>query len=382
MTDKAIVDLLRQLIKIDSQNPPGNEAKIIALIRGYLKKIGVKSRIYEFKKNRPNLVCEIKSRNRRRKILLTPHVDTVPALGRWKFGPFSGKIHKGRIYGRGASDCKVNVAAALYLIKYLRENKIVLNNLDLIFAFCADEETGSYLGTIPLMKKLNNIDYGIVLDADEFDIVIAQKGLLHLRVEIFGKEAHGAYPERGVNAIDKAVKILNSLLDKQFACKKHPLLIKPTLNIGKIEGGSKVNVVAGKCSFDIDIRWLPSMTKKQIINRIKSLIKKQKARYKITVLAEQDPIEIDRNSFLIKNLKTILKGRGIRPTLKASFGATVINFLTDKGIEAFAFGFGSRKCAHATDEYVKLDNLREGVGVLKDYLRTLDEALCNISVQD
>jgi succinyl-diaminopimelate desuccinylase len=364
--------LLQALIKIDSRNPPGNESKIIAFIAGYLRRLGVSFKIYEFKRNRPNLVCTIPSRSKRRKLLFTPHVDTVPVTGSWRFGPFSGTIHQGKLYGRGATDCKVNVAVALALIAALKENKISLRNLDLVFAFCADEETGSHYGTIPLAKHFKSIDYGVVLDSDDFNIIVAQKGLLHLRVELTGKEAHGAYPQCGTNAVTKAVYILKEILDKGFTYTAHPLLKKPTLNIGRFCGGDKVNIVAGFCFFELDIRYLPSMNEKEIVSKIESIIQKQKIPYKIKIMAHQGPIEISKELVPIKVLRKVLAEHRIKSNLSPSFGATVINFLKEQGIESFAFGFGSKGNAHTKNECIKISNIHKGVEVLVDYVQRLD----------
>jgi len=367
------INLLQKLIKIDSQNPPGNERKIIYFIRDYLSNLGVASRVYEFKKDRLNLICKLTSKNSRKKILFTPHVDTVPATGKWQRHPLSAKIHKGRVYGRGATDCKVNVAAALSLVKKLKEEKTVLKNIDLIFAFTGDEETGSRNGIIPLAKYLKGIDYGVVLDSDEFDIIVAQKGLLHLRVELFGKEAHGAHPDEGVNAVQKGVFILNEILTRKFPFAAHTLLKKPTVNIGRFDGGDKVNIVAGYAFFDIDIRYLPGMKEKDIIRRIEKIIKKQKIKYKIKILAHQEPIEIDKNIPAIKILRSILKKNKIEGALSPSFGATVITFLKDVGVDSFSFGFGSKGNAHIKNESVKIDNLNKGVKILSDYIKQLDD---------
>ncbi|MCM8831798.1 MAG: ArgE/DapE family deacylase [Candidatus Omnitrophica bacterium] len=373
MKNNEVIKLLQNLIRIDSQNPPGDERKIVDFIKHYLDKLGVSSKIYVFKKNRPNLVCKILSKNSSKKLLFAPHIDTVPGGRGWKFLPFSGKIYKKRIYGRGATDCKVNVAACLALIKNIVTKKIKLKNLDLIFAFCGDEETGSRYGIIPLLKYLKNIDWAVVLDSDDFNIVVAQKGLLHLRIELFGKEAHGAYPERGLNAILKAVDILKKIESQKFTFKIHPLLKRPTINIGKIFGGDKVNIVAGYCFFELDIRYTPFITKEKIIKKIESIIKKEKIKYKIKILAHQEPIQIDKKIFPIKILKKVLVKHKIKSKLIPSFGATVINFLKDKNIETFSFGCGTKGQAHTKDEYVKIDNLLKGVKILEDYVKTLDE---------
>lgn len=369
---KELLRLAQDLISIDSQNPPGDEREIITFIKSYLKKLSVNPTIYTFEKDRPNLICALKSRSSKKRLILTPHVDTVPAGSNWRFEPFSGRIYKGKLYGRGATDCKGNVAVALSLIKKLKETNTVLQNLDLVFAFCADEETGSHYGIIPLLKLLKSIDYGLVLDGDDFDIVVAQKGLLHVRLELFGKEAHGAFPERGINAIEYGVRIVYELLHKKWAYKIHSLLKKPTLNIGRFAGGDKVNIVAGHCFIELDIRYIPSMDKKVILSDIVRIIKKYPVKYKVKILAHQKPIEIDKNNFLIRILQQTLKEKGIHSKLKPSFGATVINFLKDEGIEGFAFGFGTKGQAHAKNEYVKIANLTKGVEVLAGYVQALD----------
>lgn len=376
---KEAVRLLQQLIKIDSQNPPGDERKIINFIKNYLKKEGVKSRIFEFRKKRPNLVCSIKSKNSLKKILFTPHVDTVPASKRgWQFSPFSGKIHKARVYGLGATDCKVNVAVSLALIKELKKKRVKLDNLDLVFAFTADEETGSYYGTIPLVKALKKIDYGVVLDANEFNIIVAQKGLLHLRVEVFGKEAHGAYPDRGINAIEKSINILSDIKKHKFKHKAHHLLKRPTLSVGRFSGGEKVNIVAGHAFFELDIRYLPFMKKDKIMADLERIIKKHKVKYRIKILAQQGPIEINKKNFLIEAMRKVLKNNKIKSKLTASFGATVINFLEQQKIQTFSFGFGTKAQAHAKNEYVKISNVYKGVKVLEEYVKSIDKYLAKV----
>ncbi|MDD5070243.1 MAG: M20 family metallopeptidase [Candidatus Omnitrophica bacterium] len=370
----ATVKLLQKLIRIDSYNPPGNEKQIINFIADYLDDLNIKYDLYEFKKNRPNLVCRLDSLNSKKKLLFTPHVDVVPALGKWKYPPLSAKVVNGKIYGRGATDCKVNVAACLALINRLVQGG-QLKSLDILFAFCVDEETGSHYGTIPLMKKLKNIDFGVVLDADDFNVIIAQKGMLHLKVELFGKASHGAFPELGINAIEKAASIINDFKAFDFACRRHKLLRLPTISVGTFRGGDKVNIVADYACFEVDIRYLPGMAKKEIIDCLKKIIQKQTIKYKISVLADQLPIEINRDSFLIKALKPVLKKRKIPLKLRPSFGATVLNYLSDQGIESFSFGFGSIGQAHTVNENVSVENVCLSGDLLFEYVKMIDSKL-------
>lgn len=369
------IAILQDLVRIDSQNPPGDERAIAEYIRAFVRRIGLKPRTYEFVKKRPNIVCRLASKTAKKTLLLTPHIDTVPAGGGWRYPAFEGRVVAGKLYGRGATDCKVNAAVLLACMQRLASAKGALRNLNVLCAFTADEETGSYAGMRPLIQKLKHIDYGMILDADACDIVIAQKGLLHVRVELFGKEAHGAYPDRGVNAIEKAARVITALTAQPFAYAPHPLLIKPTVNIGCIQGGKKVNMVAGACAFDIDIRWLPSMTHAGIIKIIKECIRAESIKYKITVLSSQKPFEMETNTKLIQAYTQVLRAHKIKPQLKASFGATVINFVADRGIEVFATGFGTRGQAHTVNEHARITHLVKGADVLYDYILTFDKNL-------
>jgi succinyl-diaminopimelate desuccinylase len=123
---KRLVKLTQKLIRIDSQNPPGDEARIAGFVKNYLAKLGLKTKIYEFKKRRSNAVAVLPGINKKYNLLITPHLDTVPYGKNWHFNPFLGKIYRGKIYGLGATDCKGNLASALEAINSLVEDKIII----------------------------------------------------------------------------------------------------------------------------------------------------------------------------------------------------------------------------------------------------------------
>lgn len=367
---KRLIKLTRDLIRINSENPPGDESEISAFVNSYLRKLGLKVRVYEFKKKRPNVVGILEGRNKKHSLLLTPHLDTVPAGKSWHFNPFSAAISGGKIYGLGATDCKANLACGLEAIKSIIENKIKLD-YNLVFAATADEECGSGLGLAPLLNKgILKPDAAVVLDSDDFDIVITQKGLIHLKVKIQGKKAHGAYPWRGINAIDIAIKILNGLKSRRLVYKKNAYLKAPTLNIGTIRGGDKVNVVADWCEFELDFRFLPGESAKEIINKLKNIIQRYSRNFKIEIEGIQEPYQIGRGHILVKSLLKAAKKTKVRSRIKGSEGATVITFFQNKNIPALATGFGSSGCAHIADEYVKIDNLYKGALVLEEFIKS------------
>lgn len=367
---KRLIRLTRKLIGIDSQNPPGDELCIAQFVKEYLMDIGIKAGIYEFKRRRANVVAKLKGRNRQRSLLITPHLDTVPCGRNWRFNPFSGAIDKGRIYGLGATDCKGNLAVSMEAMNSLLEDKIILD-YNLIFAATADEETGSHLGLIPLLEKgIIKPDVAVVLDADNFNLIITQKGLLHLKVKIPGKRAHGAYPWRGINAIDIAVNMLKDLKGLKIPYPKNKYLRPPTLNIGTIKGGDKVNVVADYCEFELDLRFLPRMKEKKILREIKNVLKKHSRRFKIEIKGFQKPCAIERNHPLVNYLIKAMKKIKIIPRIKGSEGATTITFFQNKKIPAVATGFGASGCAHIADEHAEVSNLYKGALVLEEFLKT------------
>jgi succinyl-diaminopimelate desuccinylase len=366
---KRLIKLTQDLIGIDSQNPPGDENRIASFVKGYLKKMGIRAKIYEFKKNRFNVVAIIPGINNSRRLLITPHLDTVPAGKNWQRHPLHSKTSGNKIYGLGATDCKGNLASALEAINSLVEDKIVLK-YNLIFAATADEESGSGFGLIPLLDKaILKPDAALVLDCDDFDIIVAQKGLMHVKVKIEGKKAHGAYPWLGINAIDKSLDILNEIRKYKFSYKKNKYLRSPTMNIGTIKGGDKVNVVADWCEFELDLRFLPGMSAKGLLERIEKIIRSHTQKFKIEIEGIQKPYTIEKNHPLIKFLKKAMKKNRIIPRQQGSEGATVISFFQNKKIPAIATGFGCEGQAHVADEYVTVDNLYKGSRVLVEFLK-------------
>lgn len=366
---KRLLVLLQKLVRIDSQNPPGNEEAIAVFVSNYLKRLKIKSKIYAFKPKRSNVVALLPGKSSAHTLLITPHLDTVPAGKNWSLAPFAGTIRNKRLYGLGATDCKVNLAVALEALNSLVEEKVILD-YNLVFAATADEESGSGLGLLPLLNKgILKPSAAVVLDSDDFDIIVAQKGLIHLKVRIKGRRAHGAYPWRGINAIDISLKILEELKARQFVYQKNQYLHPPTINIGTIRGGDKVNIVADWCDFELDFRFLPGMSAQNLIRQLRKLIGKYTAKFKIEIEGIQKPYTITEAHPLVKGLSQAMRRCRISPRIKGSEGATTISFFKEKNIPAVATGFGSGNCAHVADEYVKIDNLYKGARVLEYFLK-------------
>ncbi len=376
---KRLLEIICRSIQIDSQNPPGNEIKVAEYVKKNMAPLGMELKIYTFKPHRPNLVYTLKGTWPRAKaakeaLLLTPHYDTVPFGTGWKYHPLSGKVVGGKIFGRGASDDKANLAVNMEVLHSVVEDGVRFKR-DIIFAATADEETGSHWGIKPLLeKKILRPKNALILDSDEFYTIICQKGLIHCRVTIFGKKAHAAYNWRGVNAIEVASRIIKKLIDHQFKFKKHPILRPPTKNIGKISGGDKVNMVADSCEFALDMRYLPGMNPHRIMNEVKTIIRTETKNFKVVIDDWQLPYEISANDPLVKTYVNTAKKLKIHADVRGSEGATVISFFKKQGIPAFATGYGTKGTAHTTDEYCEIEKLVQGARLLEQFLKDYDNS--------
>ena len=372
-----LVKLTQKLLQFDSVNPPGNELAVSRFIEKDLRSLGLEVKTVSYAKNRPNVIATLKGTWPRKKaaaeaILITPHIDTVPFGQGWKFNPTGGTIHAGKIYGRGASDDKGNAAVGMEVLRSLVEDGVKLQR-DIVYAATVDEETGSHQGIRPLLEKgVLRPKVALITDSEEFDCIIAQKGLFHCRVQIFGKKAHGAYNWRGISAIEIAAKVINRLKEHQFKFKKHPLLVPPTKNIGTIRGGDKVNMVADFCEFALDIRFMPGMTAAGVLKEVKSIIAKETKKFKVIIDDSQKPYELDPKHPFVKTYVDVCRKMGFDAKYLGSQGATVITFFQDYGIPAFSTGWGAHGVIHANDEYAVIKILYNGAQALEAYLKEYD----------
>ncbi|MBI3617248.1 MAG: M20/M25/M40 family metallo-hydrolase, partial [Candidatus Omnitrophica bacterium] len=244
---------------------------------------------------------------------------------------------------------------------------------DVIMAATVDEETGSHAGIIPLLeKKVLKPGLALVMDSDEFYTIIAQKGLLHSRIQIFGKKAHGAYNWRGVNAIEQATEVIRKIKALRWTYKKHPLLRGPTTNIGVIKGGDKVNMVADFCEFALDLRYVPGMDPQGILRRLRATVRTVTPEFKIVIDDLQLPYTIDPRHPAVELYLKTARAMKCPAAVKGSEGATVITFFKKHGIPAFATGYGARGTAHTNDEYIRINTLYKGTRFLEQYIKEYD----------
>lgn len=365
--EKEIVDLTCKLINAKTENPPGDEILAVRIVEDFFQSLQIPYKIFEKAKDRANIVGYIGRKGEQQSaptLLVACHLDVVPAGDDWKRNPFEAWIENGRIYGRGASDNKGQMASMMAVARFLKENETRLKG-QFVLIGVADEERGSTLGLEYLLNECGiKADYAIIPDvAHNMQMIdVTEKGALFLEITSHGKQAHGSRPEMGINAIWNMITLLERIKQLKFKQTSHPLHTPPTLNLGSIHSGTAPNIVPALCRAQLDIRYLPDDSAEAIIGNIQNIIKEVEtqypAKFDLRIISNQPPTAVAIDNPLVdlisKHTLTVL---GTRPEPKGMSGATVTKQLIQKGIVAVGFGPGDETEAHATNESISIKEL-------------------------
>ena len=223
-----IVALEQALVRIPSVNtgfmPTGDETPVCELVRDFLAEDGIASEILESAPNRGNLIARLEGRSGNAGLMFMSHTDVVPVEdeSKWRFPPFSATISDGRIFGRGASDCKGLLTAQLMAVRILKRNGIELED-GLILAAGADEEHGGRYGFGWLAdnypEKLAapfavNEGGGTPIEAAgalTYVLGVGEKGRLQVEIDVKGTSSHASVPWQGTNALYRLSRALSSI---------------------------------------------------------------------------------------------------------------------------------------------------------------------------
>ena len=334
----------------------------------YLNKIGLKAKKIEGEKGRFNVFCRIGPK-KEGGIAFSGHTDVVPTDGqKWTSNPFNLTMKNNKYYGRGTADMKGFIAVVLSLLKKLKI-KEMKKPLFLIFSY--DEEVGC-LGIqklIPFLNKLNpKPKFCIVGEPTEMKLVNQHKGKKNFEVSFNGLESHSSLINEGVNAIQYCSKFIQFLEAKQKLIeKKKDLNFYPsftTINVGKISGGTAVNIIPNNCKIEFEIRDTPKFNTEKFVNQIKDYLLilegEMKSFYKkcSISLSEQNnfpPLITNHNSNIISLCLEKLRTNSVNTV---SFG-TEAGIFNQIGFQTIVCGPGSIKQAHKPDEYIEIVQLKK-----------------------
>ena len=277
-----LLNLCSDIIRIPSVNPPGDTDEMVQFICDYLKSHNIEYEIASGDGKTKNILARLGKKGGR-VLILNGHCDVVPVgnLDRWDFDPFCGDIKDGKILGRGTSDMKGGLTGLLFAMGLLADNNIDLNG-EVLLTVVPDEEAFGQGGTKWLVES-ETVTGDACLIAEPtgyYNCEIGQKGTCSIKLMAHGTPAHGSLaPFIGDNAICKLLAVLNKVdcirdivpvMDDGTArvmeqsrelakrlIKAHgaqQVLNHCTVNIGKISGGTKVNMVPDYAEAEIDVR--------------------------------------------------------------------------------------------------------------------------------
>jgi succinyl-diaminopimelate desuccinylase len=382
---EGLTALCADLVRIDSQNPPGDTGPLAAAIERLLAEVsGIAARQVTAKPPAVNLIARVTGRSPGRRLIINGHLDTFPVgdAARWTVPPLGGTLAEGRIYGRGAADMKAGLAAAIFTARLLARHRSAWSG-ELVLTLVGDEETGGEWGTRHLLKTVPEAAGDAMLSADAGSpqvVRIGEKGQVWLEVSAEGKANHGAHVHLGVNAIERLIASLERLVAlRALPCpipasvravmeaartvseavsgagEAHTLALV-TLNIGRIEGGCAVNIIPDAARALCDVRFPPGVAVADIVREVGRLIGEMPGTSH-RVLSATEPTVTDPDHECVRlavaNAAAVVPGGAV---VNLRVGFSDARFYRLHGVPSLVYGPTPHNMG-GPDEYVTIDDL-------------------------
>jgi acetylornithine deacetylase/succinyl-diaminopimelate desuccinylase family protein len=265
-----LVRITVELVRARGQNPPGEEAATVAVLARFARELGLEVVTTAVEPERDNLTVTLPGGNGPG-LLLLGHTDVVPVGDGWTTDPFGGELRDGRVYGRGASDMKGGLAAALVALVALRGAG--LSGPVELAAVVDEEETGKGIRAYVASAERSFVGC-ITAEPTDLQTIIAARGDSYLRVAVHGRACHAGNPADGANAIYGAAAVVAEIerLDAQLAADPHPLLGPATWSVGQINGGTGGSIVPAECVVVADRRLLPGESPALVLDELRTRV--------------------------------------------------------------------------------------------------------------
>lgn len=380
----------RELIKCQSYS--GQEDKVASRLTAAFSAMGFD----EVRADRyGNVVGHIKGNRPGKVILFDGHIDTVPVAdrGKWAHDPFAAVIDEGKIYGRGASDMKGAVAAMLCAAGYFAQDTTRDFAGDVYVAGVVHEECfeGVAARSISAMVKP---DYVVIGEASELNLKRGQRGRAEIVVETYGKSAHSANPQAGINAVYKMARLIECI--RQLKPGSQPVLGEGILELTDIKSAPYpgASVVPDLCRVTYDRRLLVGESRESVLKPIKDIIAKlehddpefkakvyyargQERCYTGSVIEGERffPAWLyDEQDEFVQAALNGLRAAGLNPQVAHySFCTNGSHYAGEAGIKTIGFGPSRENLAHTVDEYIEIDQLVKAAqgyyGIMQSVLR-------------
>ena len=405
-----IITLLRDLIKIPTVVPPGNNyADLVDFVEPLFKNLGftnervivpdehIKAIPYPLEGPRINLVAT-REHGKKEAVTIYAHMDVVPIEEPWTKDPFAGIVENGKLYGRGACDMKSGIAGMLVAFEVMKELNLT-PHFNLICTLCTDEEIGVYPGIYHLAKE--GYVKGHILNTElgtQLPIIMAGiAGMIDVAIRTKGRSCHSGMNFLGINAVEEMMPLIVELLKLKKEVEKReskvPLIpalrslgapsnqMTPMFNLSIIRGGNKANIVPSECELLINRRYIPEENYEDIVEEIRAAIERGKANSKaldveVTFTHANYPFKADTENQYSQKMRAALKVvHGYQDSdfvYGGASGSTDMGFVahalnTDKFIGVGAITLDNIS-AHQPDEWVRIEDLLNMTKQLVHYL--------------
>jgi succinyl-diaminopimelate desuccinylase len=397
----SFIAFLQDFIRAKSPNPPGDTREAAAHIRAFLDRNSLAHRVVSPHPEMPNIIASFDAGAPGKHLVLNGHIDAFPVgdgFG-WTQDPWGGAIVDGKIYGRGAADMKCGTTASIMTYALLHRIKDRLKG-KLTLTAVSDEETFGPWGARYLMEHHKEVLGDCLLNGEPgspYTVRFGEKGPLWLEFTVRTKGAHGAYTHYSQSASKIAMRLAGELeqvtqikpeisdnvrraieggraaMDKAMGEGAGEIVGQVTLNIGRIEGGLKVNMVPGHCRFEADVRLPVGVTKERVMVVVETIL----ARFpeaSVREMGSSAPSWCDPDGEMVGILQRNVESlKGFRPTPIVSLGGTDARLWRYANVPAYVYGPFPRGMG-AADEHVEVEEflhvVRTHVLSAYDYLTT------------
>lgn len=368
INQEELLQLTMTLVGFATENPPADYSAISRFIFEEYSKLNMDVHLVEGQEGKPNVLARWQGKGvSQESLLLSGHMDVVPAGSGWVHDPFKATIEGNKLWGRGTADMKGAIAAQIIAVKALRQAGVDLKG-DLYLGATVDDETAGSMGLRYVINEgwarlgWPRPTFHILGEPSNLQLYIAFKGRMWVKITLEGRSAHGGNPSAGINAIVKMTSLIDAILKLERL--SHPLMGVDTINIGTIQGGEKTNIVPDACTITVDYRYVSPQNPEVIEKRLRDVIQNladQDPQFKLKefeIFENRSPREISSDNHYIQNLKRITE----RITGKESRFGGVLSagdayWTLSAGIPAVFYGPGSLSVAHTNAEYLPIDEL-------------------------
>jgi len=268
-----ITDLTQRLVRARGENPPGGEASTVGVLAEACDEYGLACSLTEVEPDRENLVATLAG-GPGPGLLLLGHTDVVPIGDGWTVDPVGGVVRDGRLFGRGSTDMKGGLAAAIVAMAALRTADVQLSGRVELAAVVDEEETGKGVRHYLAAQDRSNFIGCIVAEPTDLQTIVAARGDAYFAFAFHGRAAHSGRPSEGVNAIYGATALVAELetWHQELMASSHPLAGPATWSVGQIRGGTGTSIVPAECLVVADRRLLPDEAPEELLESVNARV--------------------------------------------------------------------------------------------------------------